>query len=346
MKWCLPIFKSLQKCHRSIPALMLLFFFPFHLTHLYWSTSNPQLNFKSCPSRKDSAKWEYHTFFLFTESVFKNREKTEYLSFFSPLSSGILKLISHTGYTWDSVKGDNFSASSKHACPPPRWERHHYLFVGKLQTTQEYLLSKFEMSSGIKYHMTNTFPLRKKIARVPFACCLCYKRKREEDYNVFPNLAPGLHSSNFLGFWEVDIYFTSLLSWRNEFFFPRPFLTSEVFFPPTEIITVFPGHRCFFFSPPNIGNAETFMVKRKQRGKPESKGLWSVSFIFPSLLAMLISAPADTVKFYTRHKLAQILYLKKKSSQTWVEYLIICLRTLLDAWESPKQVKSNSKRPR
>lgn len=164
MKCRLPISESLlNDCSVSVPqkhlsALMLLFLF--HLTHLYWSTSNPQLNFKSCPSRKDSAKWEYHTSFLLTESLFKNREKTEYLSFF-PYPQRSLNLISHIGYTWDSVKGDNFSASSKHAYPPPRWESHQYLFVRKLQVTWEYLLSKFEMSSGIKYHMTNTFPLRK-----------------------------------------------------------------------------------------------------------------------------------------------------------------------------------------
>lgn len=148
-------------CTTEASLLWCSFIYFFHLTHLYWSTSNPQLNFKSCPSRKDSTKWEYHNFFLFTESVFKTREKAEYLSFF-PYPQRSLKWISHTGYTWDSFKGDNFPASSKHAYPPPRWKCHQYLFVRQLQVTWEYLLSKFEMSSGIKYHMTNTFPFRRK----------------------------------------------------------------------------------------------------------------------------------------------------------------------------------------
>lgn len=172
------------------------------------------------------------------------------------------------------------------------------------------------MSSGIKYHMTNTFPLRKN------SCCLCYKHKCEEDYNVFPNLPPGLHSSNFLGFWEVDIYFTCLLSCRNEISFPSFSHLAEVFFPThRNNYSISRPPLCLLFHPALEKQRPSWWKGSKEETRVQ--GSVRLSFIFPSLLAMLISATADTVKFYARHELAQILYLKKiPSNMGWIfDYL-------------------------
>lgn len=116
-------------CKEHLCSDVCLFFY-FYKTHFYWSTSNPWQHLKSCPPLKESAKWEWQTSFLFTESFFKNRKKF-LISFFYPSSSGILELDS-TYRLYLGLKGDNISASGRHANPPPTWECHQYVFVRKL----------------------------------------------------------------------------------------------------------------------------------------------------------------------------------------------------------------------
>lgn len=128
-------------------------------------------------------------------------------------------------------------------------------------------------------------------------------------------MAPGLHCPNLPGFWKAEAYFTGLLSCWNEIFFPP--LSPHRGFPPTEIITIFPEHCCIVFF---------HLTLEKQRlswwegSKVETwvQGLLWHSFIFTALLAMVISATADTVDSYARHMPSQIPYLKILSNMAWI----------------------------
>lgn len=217
------------------------------MIHLY-----PQLNFKSCPSRTDSAKRKHHPSLSFTASVFKSREKTEYPSLFSdPQRSW--KWISHAGDAQDSVKGDSIAVSSKlshagqeNSCDMIIFDVKVWLWFPELNITWQTLF----------------LPERKlQHSHLPDATSFSAKA----DCDVFPNLAAGLHSSNFLGFWEVDIYFTGPLSWRDEIFF-CPFLTSKRFFPAYGNNYSISRPLLYLFFSLSIGKAETLIVERGQRG--------------------------------------------------------------------------------
>lgn len=235
---------AVYRCHKRISALMLLFFSFFYQTHLYWSNSNPQQNFKSCPSLKDSAKWERHTKFLLTKSVLKSRENTEYLSLFPSHPQRSLKCISHIDYTWDSVKGDNISARGEHAYPPPTWESTTNICLSENYTWQESIWEQKSLES----HLSDIYATNINTLQYFFS-----------QFGTWPSLF------KFSRLWGVDIYSTCLLSWRNEYFFLSPF---------SHLTGFFSTHRNnYSISRPllcpfslNIGKAETFMVKREQRG--------------------------------------------------------------------------------
>lgn len=170
MKWCLPIFYTLLNyCSVSVPQRHLCSDAPFYFVLFAWHTCiDPPLilSWILSPVHPERIRPSGSIILPFCSSNLSLKAEKRlnihlFFFFFLPYPQKCLKLISHTGYAWDSVKGDNFSGSSKHAYSPPKWECHQYLLVRKLHVTWENLLSKFEMSSGIKYHMTNTFPKKK-----------------------------------------------------------------------------------------------------------------------------------------------------------------------------------------